>query len=87
MSSARSIVTLDPDREKILATILLLNLINTGEATVTLHYKGSPPGTLTQQTLDGFGAAAMSLRIVHAITEEEIKDFTDLTLRNPERGH
>ena len=75
------------ERELAMGTVLLLNLIHSGEVTITMQYKGSPPGKLTPQTQEGFGMASAAMRVAYGITEKEIEAFTNETLRKHERTH
>lgn len=64
------------EREKIMSSILLLYLINIGDVKVQLFHKGQP-AMMSHQAVHDMGLAANAMRIVHGITEEEIKEFSD----------
>ncbi len=72
------------EREQIMATVLLLNLITIGDVQVQLIRKGVP-GIMTQQSIEGMGLAASALRILYGITEAEVEQFTHETLGIHER--
>ncbi len=84
MTAAPGHLIITEQRDQVLATALLLNLIHTGEVKVQL-FKDNLPAMLTDVTLEGMGLAVSALLIVYGITEAELEKFTEDTLRKAER--